>query len=365
MITITNTGSDTFISDGTQNPNRNRQFNAGMTKATVISNPITAALDAILVIDSTGMSIIIPYSDISSINGNTPLSLGLTNATEVASYLNNNFFDFGDTIVSVVSPLTGNGTLLNPIKLIDGTDIGQIIQWNGTNWIYSTLPSDNIKNIKNEVVFTFGGGFQLSGGGSNANNLVGTPLYRNSNLVAMLTPGVANRPPIIVMPNISGNRTRLATPNVSGSYFNVSTVVGVPSATYIVRCSFAITTWSSLGSCYFGFIQEPGITITGGFFAEIVQNNIRLGFRDSFVNTTISGSNVPISLNTWYDVELNFHYDGTNVTMKLYINNVLVSTLNYTPAGNCPATNAQLTVTNAGSNNVWVLQTDRLSYAIQ
>ena len=117
-ITITNTGADTFISDGSQVPNFNKNFIAGLSKATAISNPLTGGLDSILVLDNTGRSIVMAYSDITDINGDTTAALGLTNATEVATYLNNNFFN-----------LAGGG---GGGSLPAGTADKNNLQWNAT-----------------------------------------------------------------------------------------------------------------------------------------------------------------------------------------------------------------------------------------
>lgn len=91
-FTITNTGKDTLISDGTQNPSFNRNFMAGLTKATAVENPQTGDLDTVQVVDTTKQAILMPYDDITDIGGSTPAALGLLDATQVASYLNNNYF---------------------------------------------------------------------------------------------------------------------------------------------------------------------------------------------------------------------------------------------------------------------------------
>lgn len=116
-ITITNTGADTFISDGSQVPNSNKNFIAGGTKATVISNPLTGGLDSILVVDDFRRSIVFAFAEIDTINGDTPATLGLINATEVASYLNNNFFN-----------LAGGGGGSLPAGTADKNNL----QWNDT-----------------------------------------------------------------------------------------------------------------------------------------------------------------------------------------------------------------------------------------
>lgn len=91
-FTITNTGKDTLISDGTQNPSFNRNFIAGVTKATAVENPQTSALDTVLIVDTMKQAILMPYADITDIGGSTPAALGLLDASQVASYLNNNYF---------------------------------------------------------------------------------------------------------------------------------------------------------------------------------------------------------------------------------------------------------------------------------
>jgi hypothetical protein len=117
MVTIVNSGADTFVSDGTQNPTFNKNFIAGLSKATVVSNPLTAALDSVLIMDNAQRAVVVAYDNIDTINGSTPAALGLTTAQEVATYLNNNFFEFSGG---------GGGSL--PVGTIDK----QNLQWNNT-----------------------------------------------------------------------------------------------------------------------------------------------------------------------------------------------------------------------------------------
>lgn len=361
MITITNTGADTFITDGSQNPSFNKNFIAGLTKATAINNPITGGLDSVLVLDNTNRSIVMPYPDITDINGSTPAALGLLDASQVASYLNNNFFDFGDsglTSVATASPLTGDGTLGNPVTFEDGSKSGQIPIWNGSQWIYSDLPSYTVNYLNNAVTLPFAGGFNLSGGGSNGNNVVGTFLYRNNNNASILSPAEPGKGPILQLINTSGGRTHVSSTFGTG-YFRISST---SSAKYYVRAKLRITQTAANGSCYFGFIQEPGTTPTGGFRLVIGANIIPVIQNGS---TPITGVSIPYNLNQWYDILLEYQYIGGDQVLKVYIDGILVQTHTFTPAGAFDYANCRLTMTNAGSTNAWIIHfEDFIQYAI-
>jgi hypothetical protein len=121
-FTITNSGKDTLISDGTQNPSFNRNFIAGLTKATAVENPQTGDLDTVQVVDTTKQAILMAYDDITDIGGSTPAALGLLDATQVASYLNNNYFS-----------LAGGGGGSLPAGTADKNNL----QWNNTlgQWV--------------------------------------------------------------------------------------------------------------------------------------------------------------------------------------------------------------------------------------
>lgn len=361
MITITNTGADTFITDGSQNPSFNKNFIAGLTKATAINNPLTAGLDSVLVLDNTGRSIIMAYPDITDINGSTPAALGLLDASQVASYLNNNFFEFGDsglTSVATASPLTGDGTLGNPVKFEDGSKSGQIPIWDGSQWIYSDLPSYTVNYLNNAVTLPFAGGFNLSGGGTNGNNIVGTFLYRNNNNASILSPAEPGKGPILQLVNTSGGRTHVSSTFGTG-YFRISST---SSAKYYVRAKLRITQTAANGSCYFGFIQEPGTTPTGGFRLVIGANIIPVIQNGS---TPITGVSIPYNLNQWYDILLEYQYIGGDQVLKVYIDGILVQTHTFTPAGAFDYQNCRLTMTNAGSTNAWIIQfEDFIQYAI-
>lgn len=362
MITITNTGADTFITDGSQNPSFNKNFIAGLTKATAINNPLTAGLDSVLVLDNTGRSIIMAYPDITDINGSTPAALGLLDASQVASYLNNNFFDFGDsglTSVATASPLTGDGTLGNPVTFEDGSKSGQIPIWDGSQWIYSDLPSYTVNYLNNAVTLPFAGGFNLSGGGTNGNNIVGTFLYRNNNNASILSPAEPGKGPILQLVNTSGGRTHVSSTFGTG-YFRIS---NTSSAKYYVRAKLRIRQAPVNGSCYFGFVQEPLNTPAGGFRITIQSGAMIPVIQNG--STPITGVSIPYNLNQWYDILLEYQYIGGDQVLKVYIDGVLVQTHTFTPAGAFDYQNCRLTMTNAGSTYAWIIQfEDFIQYAI-
>lgn len=361
-ITITNTGADTFITDGSQNPSFNKNFIAGLTKATAINNPLTAGLDSVLVLDNTGRSIIMAYPDITDINGSTPAALGLLDASQVASYLNNNFFEFGDsglTSVATASPLTGDGTLGNPVTFEDGSKSGQIPIWNGSQWIYSDLPSYTVNYLNNAVTLPFAGGFNLSGGGTNGNNIVGTFLYRNNNDASILSPAEPGKGPILQLVNTSGGRTHVSSTFGTG-YFRISST---SSAKYYVRAKLRITQAPLSGACYFGFVQEPGTTPTGGFRITIQANGMSPVIQNGA--TSVPGTSIAYNLNQWYDILLEYQFIGGDQVLKVYIDGILVQTHTFTPAGAFDYQNCRLTMTNAGSTNAWIIQfEDFIQYAI-
>ena len=361
-ITITNTGADTFITDGSQNPSFNKNFIAGLTKATAINNPLTAGLDSVLVLDNTGRSIIMAYPDITDINGSTPAALGLLDASQVASYLNNNFFEFGDsglTSVATASPLTGDGTLGNPVKFEDGSKSGQIPIWDGSQWIYSDLPSYTVNYLNNAVTLPFAGGFNLSGGGTNGNNIVGTFLYRNNNNASILSPAEPGKGPILQLVNTSGGRTHVSSTFGTG-YFRISST---SSAKYYVRAKLRITQAPLSGSCYFGFVQEPVATPSGGFRITIQANGMFPVIQNGA--TSVPGTSIAYNLNQWYDILLEYQFVGGIQVLKVYIDGVIVQTHTFTPAGAFDYQNCRLTMTNAGSTNAWIIQfEDFIQYAI-
>lgn len=359
-ITITNTGADTFISDGSQTPNNNKNFIAGGTKATVAANPLTGGLDSILVVDNFRRSIVFAFDEIDTINGDTPATLGLTNATEVASYLNNNFFDFGNgglTTVATSFPLVGDG--INPVTFEDGSKAGQVPLWTGSGWVFSEVPNYNLDYIKNAVTLPFAGGFNLSGGGTNGDNIVGSFLYRNNANATILSPATAGKGAVLQLVNTSGGRTHVSSFFGSG-YFRVS---DQSSSKYYVRAKLRITQASVNGSCYIGFIQEPLSNPTGGFRISIQGGGMIPVIQNG--STPITGITIPYALNQWYDILLEYQFIGGNQVLKVFVNNILVDTLTYTPAGAFDYQQCRLTMTNAGSANPWTIQFDDfIQYAI-
>lgn len=328
-ITITNTGADTFISDGSQVPNSNKNFIAGLSKATVISNPLTGGLDSILVLDNTGRSIVMAYSDITDINGDTPAALGLTDATEVSTYLNNNFFDFGNgglTTVATSFPVQGDGTNEDPLSIAE------------------------------TKTFTFEGGFTMTA--PNNNYMVGTPLIRNNTgSVTMLTPGEPGRRPIVRITSVAGNWVRLATPNSSGCFIPLSHTT---NKKFRFRQNIKIAV-SGGGSSLHGIVEAPAITALGGFGFQYIGGVVR-----AFVNTGASyvygASTFPVVVGTWYEAVVEYQYAAGSLVADLYINNVLVSTASKTVASF--SNNCMVGTWNAGGGSALNIHTDLMEYSI-
>ena len=368
-ITITNTGADTFITDGSQNPSFNKNFIAGLTKATAINNPITGGLDSVLVLDNTNRSIVMPYSDITDINGSTPAALGLLDASQVASYLNNNFFDFGNgglTTVATSFPLTGDGTLGNPVTLEDGTNTGDIPIWDasGPNWVIQPNPSWNLEARRNVKTFTFAGGFNLSGGGFNGSYLMGTPFLRRSSgggaTATMSTGGAAGHDPIVQISSQAGSWQELTTPLFSGSYFNIQ---NTSNRKYYARTKFRASAIAGGGSLFFCFGDSPATTMLNGFGFEIVGGT---GLIRSFCNTGASfkygTSTTNIVAGTWYDAEFEYVYTGGNMVCRLFLNGILISTATK-PVGAFNF-NSHLEWIATGPTNNQIVHTDLIEYSI-
>ncbi|MCX7980020.1 MAG: hypothetical protein N3A68_03100 [Bacteroidia bacterium] len=51
--------------------------------------------------------------------------------------------NWGSQVAQTNAPILGDGTAANPIRLQPGTTAGQVLQWNGTNWVAGTAPGDN------------------------------------------------------------------------------------------------------------------------------------------------------------------------------------------------------------------------------
>lgn len=329
-ITITNTGADTFISDGSQVPNWNKNFIAGLTKATVISNPLTGGLDSILIMDNGGRAIAFAFAEIATINGNTTVTLGLADATEVATYLNNNFFDFGNggglTTVATSFPVQGDGTNGDPLSIAE------------------------------TKTFTFEGGFTMTA--PNDNYMVGTPLIRNNNgAVTMLTPGEPGRHPIVQITSVAGNWIRLATPNSSGCFIPLSHTT---NKKFRFRQNIKIAV-SGGGSSLHGIVEAPAITAHGGFGFQYIGGVVR-----AFVNTGTSyvygASTFPVVVGTWYEAVVEYQYAAGSLVANLYINNVLVSTASKTVASF--SNNCMVGTWNAGGGSALNIHTDLMEYSI-
>ncbi len=51
--------------------------------------------------------------------------------------------NWGSQVVQVQAPLIGDGTTGNPLGLVAGTNTGDVLVWNGTQWTPGTAPGDN------------------------------------------------------------------------------------------------------------------------------------------------------------------------------------------------------------------------------
>ena len=379
MITITNSGADTFVSDGGQNPSFNKNFIAGLSKATVVSNPLTAGLDSILIMDNAQRGIIVAYADITDINGSTPITLGLTDAAAVASYLNNNFFKFGETgitSVTTASPLTGDG-VGNPVTFAAGvsagqfwfwngsaweltnapTKSGQIAVWNGTDWTMIDAPSYNLLARRSVQSFTFEGGFVISGGPPNGNILSGTTLQRNSPNVSLLSPGEAGRRAIIQNIGAAGNWIKLYTTATAGQVIRIS---NTSDKNYYFRITAKYPNAAFPGSFRCGIFANPATTITGGFGFEITSGGVR-----AFVNTASTyyyGANFATVNNVWYDMECLYTYTGGSMQCQLYVDGVLVSTATHAVAAFTH--DCSIGISNATGAATGIIHTDLIEYSI-
>ena len=356
MITIVNSGSDTFISDGSQAPTWNKNFIAGLSKATATNNPITGGLDSVIVLDNTGRTMVFAYSEISTINGSTPAALSLLDATDVATYLNNNFFDFGNGINSVntASPITGDGVGV-PVTLADGTKSGQIYIWNGSGWVLVDAPSYNILIRRSAKTFTYEGGFLPA---PNTTYMFGNTLKRNSvGNVTMLTPGEVGRRPIVQLVGAAGVWLKLWTDAIAGQRFPISEL---NTEEYYFRATIKTPTGAGAGSFRIGFIDAPGTTILDGFGAEIVAGGIR-AFCNSGASYTY-GTTATFTNAAWYDVECLYEYTGGNMVCKVFVNGILVSTATRAVAsfsGNC-----SVAIINAGGAAGAIIHTDLMEFSI-
>lgn len=61
------------------------------------------------------------------------------NLTQFVTELVTSLGSSGST--NVLSPIKGNGSVADPLTFIDGTVSGQVIQWNGSNWVLNSGPS--------------------------------------------------------------------------------------------------------------------------------------------------------------------------------------------------------------------------------
>lgn len=341
--------------------NKYYYYAGNRTTAKIVNNTVVIDPEnddthvSINVVDSVDT---IVYSGTSS-----PFTGTADNPVDHCDFLNTYcFFDFGDsglTSVATASPLTGDGTLGNPVTFEDGSKSGQIPIWNGSQWIYSDLPSYTVNYLNNAVTLPFAGGFNLWGGGTNGNNIVGTFLYRNNNNNAsILSPAEPGKGPILQLINTNGGRTHVSSTFGTG-YFRIT---NTSSAKYYVRAKLRITQTAANGSCYFGFVQEPLNTPTGGFRLVIGANMIPVIQNGS---TPITGVSIPYNLNQWYDILLEYQFIGGDQVLKVYIDGILVQTHTFTPAGAFDYQNCRLTMTNAGSTNAWIIQfEDFIQYAI-
>ena len=222
-------------------------------------------------------------------------------------------------------------------------------------WIVS---EKNITKIPNTKKYSFEGGFTMNV--PNNNQLVGTPLFRNSTTnVLMLTPGMAGRKPIVQLINAAGVWLKLQTPNATGSFFVFS---DTSNKKYYFKQSVLFSSYST-GSSLGGFFQAPGTTINGGFGWAVFGSVIR-AFCNTGSSYTYSSQTFPISLNTWYEFEVEYEYSAGNMIARLFVDGKLVAIS--TRAASGFSYNCQLIVINAGGSGSFthVVNTDYLEYSI-
>lgn len=238
------------------------------------------------------------------------------------------------------------------LKLIKGTITNSF----GTFQIW-IISERNITEIPKTKKYSFEGGFIMAP--PNNTQLVGTPLFRSSTTnVLMLTPGIAGRKPIVQLINAASQWLKLQTPNSAGSFFVFS---DTSTKKYYIKQSIyfsACSTGSSLG----GFMESPGIYITGGFGWIVSSSTIR-SFCYSGSAATYSAP-FSISLNTWYDVEVEYEYTAGNMIARLFVDGKLVAIS--TRAASGFSYNCQLMTINAGGAGLLthVINTDNLEYSI-
>ena len=238
------------------------------------------------------------------------------------------------------------------IKLIKGTITNSF----GTFqvWIVSER---NITEIPKTKKYSFEGGFIMAP--PNNTQLVGTPLFRSSiTNVLMLTPGMAGKNPIVQLINQASAWIKLQTPNSTGSFFVFS---DTSTKKYYIKQSLYFSSYST-GDSLGGFMESPGIYITGGFGWIVSSSTIR-SFCYSGSAATYSAP-FSISLNTWYDVEVEYEYTAGNMIARLFVDGKLVAIS--TRAASGFSYNCQLIVINAGGAGLFthVINTDNLEYSI-
>ena len=221
-------------------------------------------------------------------------------------------------------------------------------------WIVTERYTVEIPKTKK---YSFEGGFAMPT--PNNNQLVGTPFFRNSTTnVLMLTPGMAGKNPIVQLINQASAWIKLQTPNSTGSFFVFS---DTSTKKYYIKQSLYFSSYST-GDSLGGFMESPGIYITGGF-GWIVSSSTIPSFCYSGSAATYSAP-FSISLNTWYDVEVEYEYTAGNMIARLFVDGKLVAIS--TRAASGFSYNCQLIVINAGGSGSFthVVNTDYLEYSI-
>lgn len=285
--------------------------------------------------------------------GNPVRLINGTNIGDAIIYLGGGNWISGPITVNTGNVLTGDGTAGNPVRLVNGTNIGDTPYWNGTGWIISQRPADNAALQKNLVVYTFEGG-------RTGNVFNDTPFSRNAATIDYVSPGVAGRGPII---NLSALTTGPQRSDLSTSLGPTVTFGNVTGRRIYFRALINITQQDALGTCNVGIIRATTTNITGGMYLQIIGGNMIPGWHNGV--SAIGGTPVPYALNTWYDVELLWYYDGTAVKIEFWLNGIYQSTVSYTVgAFNIP--DARLFYRNAGGSlgPLWNFQTELFAKSI-
>ena len=278
-----------------------------------------------------------------------------TNIGDAIIYLGGGNWISGPITVNTGNVLTGDGTAGNPVRLVNGTNIGDTPYWNGTGWIISQRPADNANLQKNLVVYTFEGG-------RTGNVFNDTPFSRTAPTVDYVSPGVASRGPIINLAAlIVGSQRSDLISNASG---NGIVFGNVTNRRIYMRSLINVTAVDGSGDLQVGIFRSTvSQNVNGGMYLQILNGIMRPVWHNG--STNIFGASISYSLNTWYDIELLWKYNGTQVQIEFWRNGVYISTLSHT-MGAFTIPDGRITLRNAGAaaNPLWNFQTELVAKSI-